>query len=285
MPRLAFRDIDLQRRLAPRAPIMAAVRALRVVPSLGARCCRSAAGSLPAAAPLGIPGAALAGGAARRRCAENRYPVPWPRARSLATAAKETSKTLVASAKGNSGRLAGAVASSIRLHGAVELIAVGPGATQTAVKAILLANKYLEDTLDGKTLAIIPGKRDVTDGDYATVAMELKVRPIPQVEGMSSVSQEPNFFCAGNTNVGTMAGLLATLVKKGQVPTIGLMGPAALSSGLKSSILLGEFVSDFLGSSHEIAVVPRRDEFVEQDETRFRIVLGVIRVEKLNAEK
>jgi len=185
---------------------------------------------------------------------------------------------LMASAKSNVGKLAGAIAAQIRTHGVAVVSAVGPQASYMVLKATIIADKYLQDTLSGKRLAVVPKKNDITGeeaGGTDTVGLHLHIRPLPEVEP----AVQPDIFSSGNTNVGLMAGLMSNMLKKADVVTLGGMGANAVSSALKATIIAQGFMADTLGETSVLAIVPRMNEFDEGGEKRSRMLLACTRTE------
>ncbi len=72
--------------------------------------------------------------------------------------------------------VAGAIAGVIREHGLAEVQAIGAGAVNQAVKAIILAKRYLDE--DGISIATIPEFVDVDIDGKVRTAVKLVVEPI-----------------------------------------------------------------------------------------------------------
>lgn len=185
-------------------------------------------------------------------------------------------KPLMATRTSNIGKLAGAIAAQIRQQGASTLTMVGPQASYNAVKAAVLATGYLEDTLDGQSLALIPAKFDIDSAEsQATVGLQLDVRTVAGIVP----GTQPEIFSAGSTNVGLMAGLMVNRFKEGAtVVTVGGMGAHAVSSALKATMIAQRYMKDDLGEDYTLALVPKYNEFEEQSETKVRLLLACSKI-------
>lgn len=178
----------------------------------------------------------------------------------------------------NVGKLAGAIAAQMREHGEAAISVVGPVASYMAVKSIVICNKYLADTLDGKDLGFYPEKLEIT-GESATegvstVGMMLHIRPVAAV----TFGDQPEIFAAGSTNVGLLAGLISNRFKSADVVTVGGMGANAVSSALKATMIAQRYMEESLGKDEVLVLVPKFNEFEEHDEQRMRMLLGCTRV-------
>jgi stage V sporulation protein S len=71
--------------------------------------------------------------------------------------------------------VAGAIAGVIRAHKHAEVQAIGAGAVNQAVKALVLATGYLKE--DGINVACIPEFADVTIEDKVRTAIKLVIQP------------------------------------------------------------------------------------------------------------
>ena len=79
------------------------------------------------------------------------------------------------SADSRTAAVAGAIAGVIRDHRHAEVQAIGAGAVNQAVKALVLATGYLK--LDGINVACIPEFADVTIDDKVRTAIKLVIDP------------------------------------------------------------------------------------------------------------
>ena len=79
------------------------------------------------------------------------------------------------SATSRTAAVAGAIAGVIREHKHAEVQAIGAGAVNQAVKALVLATVYLKD--DGISITCIPEFADVTIEDKVRTAIKLVVDP------------------------------------------------------------------------------------------------------------
>lgn len=71
--------------------------------------------------------------------------------------------------------VAGAIAGIIREHHRAEVQAVGAGAVNQAIKAMILATKYLEG--DGIYVACVPEFSEITIDDKVRTAIKFVVEP------------------------------------------------------------------------------------------------------------
>ena len=79
------------------------------------------------------------------------------------------------SAASRTSSVAGAIAGVIREHKHAEVQAIGAGAVNQAVKALVLATGYLKD--DGIDVAFAPEFADVTIEDKVRTAIKLVIDP------------------------------------------------------------------------------------------------------------
>ena len=79
------------------------------------------------------------------------------------------------SADSRTSAVAGAIAGVVREHHRAEVQAIGAGAVNQAVKALVLATKYLEG--DGIFVACVPEFVDVEIGDVVKTAIKFVVEP------------------------------------------------------------------------------------------------------------
>ena len=79
------------------------------------------------------------------------------------------------SANSRTSAVAGAIAGVIREHGRAEVQAIGAGAVNQSIKALVLAVTYLKG--DGISVACVPEFADVTIGDKVRTAIKLVVEP------------------------------------------------------------------------------------------------------------
>lgn len=79
------------------------------------------------------------------------------------------------SANSRTSAVAGAIAGVIREHRHAEVQAIGAGAVNQAVKALVLATSYLRN--DGIFVSCVPEFADVTIGDKVRTAIKLVVEP------------------------------------------------------------------------------------------------------------
>ena len=79
------------------------------------------------------------------------------------------------SANSRTAAVAGAIAGIVREHHRAEVQAIGAGAVNQAVKALILATGYLKD--DGIFVRCIPEFADVTIEDKVRTAIKLVIEP------------------------------------------------------------------------------------------------------------
>jgi stage V sporulation protein S len=79
------------------------------------------------------------------------------------------------SASSRTSAVAGAIAGVIREHHRAEVQAIGAGAVNQAVKALVLATGYLRN--DGINVSCVPEFADVTIEDKIRTAIKLVVEP------------------------------------------------------------------------------------------------------------
>src|SRR5687768_11630714 len=92
------------------------------------------------------------------------------------------------SATSRTSAVAGAIAGVVREHHRAEVQAIGAGAVNQAVKALVLATGYLR--LDGIHVSCVPEFAEVTIEDKVRTAIKLVVEPdrSPNVSEASEVS-------------------------------------------------------------------------------------------------
>jgi stage V sporulation protein S len=84
------------------------------------------------------------------------------------------------SARSRTAAVAGAIAGVMRENNRAEVQAIGAGAVNQAVKAIIIAKGYLAD--EGVEIACIPSFVNVLINDQERTAVRLIVEPIPQAK-------------------------------------------------------------------------------------------------------
>lgn len=84
------------------------------------------------------------------------------------------------SANSRTSAVAGAIAGVVREHGRAEVQAIGAGAVNQSIKALILAITYLR--ADGIIVACVPEFADVTIGDKVRTAIKLVIEPRPAPE-------------------------------------------------------------------------------------------------------
>jgi stage V sporulation protein S len=102
---------------------------------------------------------------------ETKYSVPQTTTHTNPT----TSNMIKVSADSRTSAVAGAIAGVIRDHRHAEVQAIGAGAVNQAVKALVLATGYLK--LDGINVTCTPEFADVTIDDKVRTAIKLIIDP------------------------------------------------------------------------------------------------------------
>jgi len=82
------------------------------------------------------------------------------------------------SANSRTSAVAGAIAGVIREHHRAEVQAIGAGAVNQAIKALVLATGYLKN--DGINVSCVPEFADVTIEDKVKTAIKLVIEPSPE---------------------------------------------------------------------------------------------------------
>src|SRR5574339_1058871 len=91
------------------------------------------------------------------------------------TAGRIVMDVIKVSANSRTSAVAGAIAGVIREHKRAEVQAIGAGAVNQAIKALVLATGYLKN--DGINVACVPEFADVTIEDKVRTAIKLVVEP------------------------------------------------------------------------------------------------------------
>jgi stage V sporulation protein S len=86
-----------------------------------------------------------------------------------------TANMIKVSADSRTAAVAGAIAGVIREHRHAEVQAIGAGAVNQAIKALVLATGYLKQ--DGIDVACVPEFADVTIEDQVRTAIKLVIDP------------------------------------------------------------------------------------------------------------
>jgi stage V sporulation protein S len=106
------------------------------------------------------------------------------------------------SATSRTSAVAGAIAGVVREHHRAEVQAIGAGAVNQAMKAIILATGYLN--LDGIHVHCVPEFADVTIEDNVRTAIKLVVEPqhsdIPATESIRLSAQATHPQVAANSD-------------------------------------------------------------------------------------
>merc|ERR1712194_536555 len=154
---------------------------------------------------------------------------------------------------------------------------IGPVAAYAALKAVVIASKYLQDLNPGRSLAVIPEKHEISSDDRAdTMGMLLHCRIVAE----PGVVEQPEIFVAADTNTGLMAGLMTNILKEKDHVTIGGMGANSVSNSLKATLIAHKYMQESMGDNEVLALVPSFNQFEENDEERMRMILSCCRTER-----
>ena len=93
------------------------------------------------------------------------------------------------SATSRTAAVAGAIAGIVREHHRVEVQAIGAGAVNQAVKALVLATGFLRQ--DGIRVSCVPEFAEVTIEDKVRTAIKLVVEPEPAPNGSAVSTVQP----------------------------------------------------------------------------------------------
>eukprot|EP00440_Ansanella_granifera_P076692 gb/GFBE01083218.1/.p1 GENE.gb/GFBE01083218.1/~~gb/GFBE01083218.1/.p1 ORF type:complete len:227 (+),score=41.08 gb/GFBE01083218.1/:1-681(+) len=193
---------------------------------------------------------------------------------------------LVSTSKVNAGNLAGALAGRIRKGHACMVDAIGPEACYKAVKSIMLASDYIQDSNPGMQVAfeLQRVKAPAADGKPETVKMRFHtclMKQLPAPERLDVVSSK-------DTNPGIAAAELSQLLlQRGQtgIAVIGGMGPHAMNMSLKSVQMAHRYMSKHL-SEQEALLAGAASQAVpaQEGETKQRWVLSCVRGPRANPD-
>ena len=93
------------------------------------------------------------------------------------------------SATSRTSAVAGAIAGIVREHHRAEIQAIGAGAVNQAVKALIVATGYLR--LDGINVSCVPEFAEVTIEDKVRTAIKLIVEPQRSPKGSEASMPQP----------------------------------------------------------------------------------------------
>jgi len=99
------------------------------------------------------------------------------------------------SATSRTAAVAGAIAGVVREHHRAEVQAIGAGAVNQAVKALVLATGYLR--LDGINVSCVPEFAEVTIEDKVRTAIKLIVEPERSPSGSDASTVQPTAVAPG----------------------------------------------------------------------------------------
>merc|ERR1719419_2051661 len=150
--------------------------------------------------------------------------------------------------------------------------AVGPEAQHKAVKALIMASRYLQDGHRGQRMAFRAEKVDLPErgpGEPATSMLRLHACMLPELTARAT----PNVFVSRDTNPGLAAKELADVLKRECVGCMGGMGAFAMSRALKAMVIAGIFMRRSLRGREVAAAMPQLQHLQVHDEERVRFVL------------
>jgi stage V sporulation protein S len=102
------------------------------------------------------------------------------------------------SANSRTSAVAGAIAGVVREHHRAEVQAIGAGAVNQAMKALVLATGYLKN--DGIFVSCVPEFADVTIDDKVRTAIKLVIEPSPD-SNFSAVRYPAHSFRTDSANI------------------------------------------------------------------------------------
>ncbi len=82
--------------------------------------------------------------------------------------------------------VAGAIAAIVREHHRAEMQAIGAGAINQAVKALILATSYLRE--DGIHVKFVPEFAEVTIEDKVRTAIKMVIEPVPSLTSVEPIN-------------------------------------------------------------------------------------------------
>mmetsp|Transcript_20311 Transcript_20311/g.45542 ORF Transcript_20311/g.45542 Transcript_20311/m.45542 type:complete len:240 (-) Transcript_20311:6-725(-) len=166
----------------------------------------------------------------------------------------------------NVGKLAGKVAHQIRADRTTTVSTGGPDKINLALKAVMLAQGFLQDSHEGQVLACsakkvniddprVPRERKFhADGQYVTVLTVWPIAkpPVPPVKA---------YIATADTNTGIFAGHMKAEMEKHGSVRVQAMGAKAVTKAIKAGIILEVYLSECLSASAEaIAFTAERAE-------------------------
>lgn len=83
--------------------------------------------------------------------------------------------------------VAGAIAGIVREHHRAEVQAIGAGAINQAVKALIIATGYLR--LDGIVVNFVPEFTEVTIDDKVRTAIKMIIEPDPPIDSVAQIER------------------------------------------------------------------------------------------------
>eukprot|EP00413_Alexandrium_margalefii_P003230 CAMPEP_0204521082 /NCGR_PEP_ID=MMETSP0661-20131031/5598_1 /ASSEMBLY_ACC=CAM_ASM_000606 /TAXON_ID=109239 /ORGANISM="Alexandrium margalefi, Strain AMGDE01CS-322" /LENGTH=192 /DNA_ID=CAMNT_0051526663 /DNA_START=138 /DNA_END=716 /DNA_ORIENTATION=+ len=182
---------------------------------------------------------------------------------------------LMASKSINVGRLAGAIARRVGRSDPCAVDAVGPEAHHKAVKAIIMAGRYLQEESDGKRVAFVAQKVQIeARGPQEPPTSILRLQAHLPAELAAPSPETPDIFVSRETNPGIAARDLAdALLRQGGTASLGGMGPVAMSRALKTLIIAEVFRRKSLSAKQAILAMPQLLHVRVKDEHRVRFML------------
>lgn len=178
------------------------------------------------------------------------------------------------------GRLAGAVKNRVQTEGVCEVDTVGPEALHKALKAVIMAGRYLQDeALAGSCLAFSPAKVPLaarSAEEPATSMVRLRVRLLPAPPPKVPEEGPELLLAGGETNPGMLATDLAARLRGSGSATVGGMGAVATSRAIKAQMIAKVYLAKMLGSRKELLAVPQLEVLEVNGQERWRMVLNCL---------
>jgi len=184
---------------------------------------------------------------------------------STTPAPPEPEPPLISHMKVNPGVLAGAVAGRLRANGTAQISAIGAEASYLAATAVILANTYMADEINGKVLAMLPSKHEAGRGKV--MANLFEVRAVQNVK----VPKAPDAVVASITPVPALAKYLSKSFEENKKKiTLSGLRAKSINVALKAA---GR-------AEPKLAVIPTLAEFEDKGKTLTRMMLTCVRAPK-----
>lgn len=197
-------------------------------------------------------------------------PNPWD---------SRATEPLKCNAKINVGKLAGAIRLRVLRDSFCEIDTVGPDAALQAVKSVIFATRYLQETHGQGQLAFslrkvpLPAK---SVEEPATTLLRFRPRLLPARDAWND--NESQVVTSADSNPGQLAAEISKHVQeKGSVEVVG-MGAVATSRGLKAAVIAETFLNSSI-SRGELLVAPSMQSVHYPTGVRWRVALNCFTLE------